>query len=369
MSLYDSLHTTIREVLNNTEGEHTININFNHYENATIYNNGLGNKGEELNINIDNINTRPETKEDDDDKTSNITRINIDINNQDDTKEGGYEDDTKEGDSEDDTKEGGYEDDTKEGGYEDDTKEGGYEDDMEEIIENTSISSGDQPSFPRPPTNPLIPYRLLPPLPHILHSSMLPPIPLPGTSLRPATTRSTMTQSPLLRSRSPTPPPPPPRRFPPRLPSSLPPPIPEYTFPQSINPRPPLRLPDLPPGLLNNSMFTFTFSEMDDDISALTTNLNNISNSLTQTINESINNINNEMGVTVKETIDHTKINLYKDVHLENKENACPICDEEYDELSICRINNKCNHFFHIHCIDNWYSNNIKCPSCNQIIF
>ena len=45
------------------------------------------------------------------------------------------------------------------------------------------------------------------------------------------------------------------------------------------------------------------------------------------------------------------------------------ICNEDYDELSICRINNKCNHFFHIQCIDNWYSHHLKCPTCNQFIF
>ena len=104
-------------------------------------------------------------------------------------------------------------------------------------------------------------------------------------------------------------------------------------------------------------------------MATLTNNFTNISNSLRETINESLNNIGSDTGISVKETVNNTKIKLYKDVNLENKEIACPICNENYNDISICRINNKCSHFFHINCIDNWYSDHIKCPTCNQIIF
>ena len=74
-------------------------------------------------------------------------------------------------------------------------------------------------------------------------------------------------------------------------------------------------------------------------------------------------------GLTVNETIEKTETSLYQNL----KENSpdevkCHICNEEYDDLDICRKNKLCNHFFHQSCIDNWYSRNKKCPICNQYI-
>jgi hypothetical protein len=44
----------------------------------------------------------------------------------------------------------------------------------------------------------------------------------------------------------------------------------------------------------------------------------------------------------------------------------CSICNETYEEDSVCRRNIDCNHYFHRGCIDTWYSEHTKCPVCNQ---
>ena len=49
-------------------------------------------------------------------------------------------------------------------------------------------------------------------------------------------------------------------------------------------------------------------------------------------------------------------------------ETKCPICNEKYEVNSICRKNKLCGHFFHLNCIDQWYSEKNICPECNQKI-
>ena len=46
----------------------------------------------------------------------------------------------------------------------------------------------------------------------------------------------------------------------------------------------------------------------------------------------------------------------------------CAICNESFINNNICRKNIKCNHYFHQKCIDTWYSENNKCPQCNQLL-
>jgi len=320
MSLYDSLQATIQEVINNSSSEKIININFNHYENSTIYNNGLNSKGDGLNINIDNINTPPDIS-----TGSADTQLNIDIN----TNSDNYNDPDINLNSENTSESTSNYDNSSnsESSSNSDTRE-------------TLLIENNRYIFPSEPFN---------------YSSPTLPLSRPPSSLP-----------------TPSPPPLPPPPLPIRLLNSAPPP----EFPHGVSipissitsVQPNSILNDFPIGVLDNSTFTFDFTDIDEDISALTNNFTNISNSLRETINETLNNIGVGTGVTVKETVNNTQAVLYKDINLENKETACPVCNEDYDEISICRINNKCNHFFHIDCIDNWYSASIKCPTCNQII-
>lgn len=44
----------------------------------------------------------------------------------------------------------------------------------------------------------------------------------------------------------------------------------------------------------------------------------------------------------------------------------CPICLAEFVEGEEVRILPKCNHGFHVRCIDMWLSSNSSCPTCRQ---
>ena len=61
-----------------------------------------------------------------------------------------------------------------------------------------------------------------------------------------------------------------------------------------------------------------------------------------------------------------TKIIIYKNIP--NGDVKCSICNEDFKDDDICRINIKCNHYYHQLCIDQWYLNNDKCPICNQYL-
>ena len=47
----------------------------------------------------------------------------------------------------------------------------------------------------------------------------------------------------------------------------------------------------------------------------------------------------------------------------ENETEFCVICQDDIDIDDIVR-NIKCSHTFHIDCIDNWFTENKKCPTC-----
>ena len=64
-----------------------------------------------------------------------------------------------------------------------------------------------------------------------------------------------------------------------------------------------------------------------------------------------------------------TVINNNTTIFINNDTNQkCHICNEEHKDNDICRKNLKCGHFFHQSCIDTWYSENSKCPICDQEI-
>lgn len=64
-----------------------------------------------------------------------------------------------------------------------------------------------------------------------------------------------------------------------------------------------------------------------------------------------------------------TTINNNTEVFINNDTSQkCHICNEFYKENDICRKVLKCGHYFHQACIDTWFSENNKCPICNQVV-
>ena len=102
-------------------------------------------------------------------------------------------------------------------------------------------------------------------------------------------------------------------------------------------------------------------------------NLNNsntdINNIIIDALNDTINNIDesNSEELKIKDLLEKTQIKLRTDIE-STDETKCHICNDEYKSNDICRINTECNHFFHCHCIDNWFSTNNTCPICNRKI-
>lgn len=64
-----------------------------------------------------------------------------------------------------------------------------------------------------------------------------------------------------------------------------------------------------------------------------------------------------------------TTINNNTEIFINNDTSQkCHICNEFYKENDICRKVLKCGHYFHQACIDTWFSENNKCPICNQVV-
>ncbi|KAL3530977.1 hypothetical protein ACH5RR_010299 [Cinchona calisaya] len=47
----------------------------------------------------------------------------------------------------------------------------------------------------------------------------------------------------------------------------------------------------------------------------------------------------------------------------------CPICLGEFSEGEKVRILPRCNHGFHVKCIDTWLLSHSSCPTCRQLLF
>lgn len=67
-----------------------------------------------------------------------------------------------------------------------------------------------------------------------------------------------------------------------------------------------------------------------------------------------------KIGLISEEIVKKTIVRQSKDI------NFCTICQEDIF-LDIERVL-PCNHFFHINCIDVWFTKNKKCPTCRQEI-
>jgi len=101
-----------------------------------------------------------------------------------------------------------------------------------------------------------------------------------------------------------------------------------------------------------------------------TTNVNEISNEISNFINSSITSLQRNSTVINNTPLSIQILNNKTEVFIKNDnlEEICPICNENYMTDKICRKNKLCNHFFHMKCIDTWYSDKNTCPECNQII-
>ena len=51
---------------------------------------------------------------------------------------------------------------------------------------------------------------------------------------------------------------------------------------------------------------------------------------------------------------------------LNNENVACAICHNTYSESDILRKLNACNHVFHAHCLERWFTTHDNCPVCRQ---
>ena len=76
---------------------------------------------------------------------------------------------------------------------------------------------------------------------------------------------------------------------------------------------------------------------------------------------------NNE-GVKLLDLLNNTDVILFKDNDTENPDTQCSICQTRYEENTIIRKINNCNHYYCINCLDRWLTTNNKCPQCRQLI-
>jgi hypothetical protein len=45
-------------------------------------------------------------------------------------------------------------------------------------------------------------------------------------------------------------------------------------------------------------------------------------------------------------------------------EGNCSICQDDINSVELVRRIRKCNHKFHIDCVDKWFETSVKCPEC-----
>ena len=117
----------------------------------------------------------------------------------------------------------------------------------------------------------------------------------------------------------------------------------------------------------------------------------NFATNFAQRVHNILSNINNNETIPIhiethsqiivshKSISNNTKIELFNEEENSSEEsnidenndiprNRCVICIENIDNNSIVRRLNKCNHYFHINCIDKWFETKITCPTCRQDI-
>lgn len=68
-----------------------------------------------------------------------------------------------------------------------------------------------------------------------------------------------------------------------------------------------------------------------------------------------------------QQTLNHIPVAVYA-AELPIPATECVICLGDFVEGEKVRILPKCNHGFHVHCIDTWLVSHSSCPTCRQIL-
>lgn len=68
------------------------------------------------------------------------------------------------------------------------------------------------------------------------------------------------------------------------------------------------------------------------------------------------------------ESIRPDVLNSNSSIQVSDDESQCVICYDNITSGSIVRILNRCNHRFHVNCIDRWVSSDPRCPFCRSPI-
>jgi hypothetical protein len=66
-----------------------------------------------------------------------------------------------------------------------------------------------------------------------------------------------------------------------------------------------------------------------------------------------------ELGTPIHKLIECTTV---REIKVET--DICAICQEDFKVKNIVREIKKCNHYYHIECIEKWLSNKHTCPTC-----
>jgi len=127
---------------------------------------------------------------------------------------------------------------------------------------------------------------------------------------------------------------------------------------------------------LPTDIYTMEVINPHDIINVFTTNINTYYDQLPIQLNMQFTIPNNlilpqltDINVMTKDMLDTiTKIDLFKNLtdEIKNNFNTCHICLDEFtQEIKVRQL--KCNHIFHIDCIDTWLlKENYKCPVCRS---
>ena len=71
-----------------------------------------------------------------------------------------------------------------------------------------------------------------------------------------------------------------------------------------------------------------------------------------------------KIGLINKNLINKSSVSVCKNY---NKDDVCVICQDEVSKGDIIRTL-ICKHLYHLECIDTWFSENKKCPTCKNEI-
>ncbi|XP_004502903.1 RING-H2 finger protein ATL78 [Cicer arietinum] len=73
-------------------------------------------------------------------------------------------------------------------------------------------------------------------------------------------------------------------------------------------------------------------------------------------------------GIKKKALKSFTTISYSPELNLSSLDSECVICLSEFSNGDKVRLLPKCNHGFHVRCIDKWLSSHSSCPKCRQCL-